>query len=145
MPDPVVVAYDPDQVSALDEQHHHIRQVVYALQATDDVRAAAVLLRQLGGLLRPHFAEEERPGGMLDSMSSAAVGQERVVASIRREHRAIALATEAALLDAEVCLEGPMAATLRRARELCDAILEHERRESDAFLDAIYAEPGGSE
>lgn len=145
MPDPVVVAYDPGLVSTLDEQHHHIRQVVFALQATDDVRVAATLLRQLDGLLQPHFVEEERPGGMLDSMSAAPVSQDRVVASIVREHRAIALATEAALLEAETCMEGPMAASLQRARELCEAILEHERREGEAFLDAIYAEPGGSE
>ncbi|GDX79317.1 hypothetical protein LBMAG42_11280 [Deltaproteobacteria bacterium] len=143
MPDPAVVAYDPDLVSTLDEQHHHIRQVVYALQATDDVRLAAVLLRQLESLLRPHFVEEQRPGGMLDSMAATAVAQDRVVASIVREHREITLATEAALADTQSCLDGPVADTLRRARAVCDAVLEHQRREGDAFLDAIYAEPGG--
>ncbi len=145
MPDPIVVAPDPGRLSTLDEQHHHIRQVVFALQTTDDVRVAAALLRQLDTLLRPHFLEEERPGGMLDSMAGAAIAQERVVASIVGEHRSIALATAEALAAAHACLEGPVAGVLLTARELCEVLLNHERREGDAFLDAIYAEPGGSE
>ena len=46
---------------------------------------------------------------------------------------------------AQACLDGPVAGVLHQARALCDRILEHERRESEAFLDAIYAEAGGSE
>lgn len=143
MPDPIVVAYDPGLVSALDEQHYRIRQVVFALQETDDLGVAAACLRQLEVLLRSHFEAEERVGGMLDCMTASAAAQDRVVASIIDEHRAIVVAVEAALADANAALEGSRPASLLQARVLCGVLLEHQRREGDAFLDAIYGEPGG--
>lgn len=132
-------------LNTIEEQHDAIRDVVSVLRSTRDLRVLLTHLVELDKMLRPHFAEEERPGGLLDSLSSSAISQHRVIAQIRADHRTLALGAVTAIRDAQECLDGPVAQVFQRAHELCDQILIHEWRESEAALDAIYAESGGSE
>lgn len=134
-----------DLVSLIEDQHDDIRSVVDALQATDDVRAVAGLLAELEVLLQPHFAEEERPGGMLESIGDSVASRDRVVAAIRSDHLQLTNAAHEAIRATRACLDGPVADVLAKARDLCARIQSHERRESEAFLAAVQGESTDNE
>lgn len=128
----------------IEVQHRAIRRVVDSLAACEDLGVAITLLQRLDALLAVHFNEEEAPGGLLEDMLNSAQFQDRAVDNLRHEHELIARENREILAAARACIAGPVAEVLRRSKALCGTIQAHERRETDAYLDAIYAEAGGS-
>lgn len=126
-------------------QHGSLRALLADLDDVEDLRRAVRLLEALRAELGPHFAEEERPGGLFDAVVAAAYGQERAVEALRHEHVALAEELDGTLEQARACLRGPVAAALRRAAQVSARVRAHERKESAAWLEATYAESGGSE
>jgi hypothetical protein len=129
----------------IEDPHGSLRTLVAELGETQDLRRAGDLLAALQAELGPHFREEERAGGLFDTLSAAAYGQERAVEELRHEHVLLAAEVEATLAQVRATLRGPVGAVLRRAALLAERIRAHERKESTAWLGAIYAESGGSE
>ncbi len=140
MPSPHSVEPEPALPATVSEQHRAIREVVARLQRATDLLVVAALLQELDGMLRAHFIEEERPGGLIDAIGSSAAPQHRELARIMVDHRALEVSTKQAMRATQECIEGPVEQVLRLARRLCDEIVSHEQRETQAALAAIAAE-----
>lgn len=126
-------------------QHRTFLELLAVIEDTDDVRRATALLEDLVRELDAHFAEEERPGGLLDGILGAAYSQDRAVEGFRREHLELMAEAKATLAAARQCLRAPVSNVLRRASLLAVHLRGHEQRESAADVEALYAESGGSE
>ncbi|OGK99280.1 MAG: hypothetical protein A3I14_17525 [Candidatus Rokubacteria bacterium RIFCSPLOWO2_02_FULL_73_56] len=124
------------------EQHRHIRQLaerlgdaadlVQLLQRLQEFRSAAVL----------HFGDEEAPEGFFEVVRSRAGRHLDKLQHLEREHQAFLGEIDGLAERARAVLAGPVAELLRLAGELARQLNDHEARENELLLDALYLDLG---
>jgi hypothetical protein len=123
-------------------QHRTIQDAARQMESARDLDE---LLRRLAGfraLLVPHFASEEAPEGYFDVVRSHASCHVGWVDEFGREHRAFLAEIDQLSERARACIAGPVAEILRQAADLTRRLREHEARENDLLIDALYVDIG---
>jgi Hemerythrin HHE cation binding domain len=125
---------------AVAEEHATIKQLVEALTTTKDLGEIDRLLTRLSTCLQDHFAMEEAPRGLIQSLAEK---NPAVADRLRKDHERLRATLASTHQDALACLSGPVASVLGRVRELAESILEHEAVESEQLATTLYTDLGG--
>ena len=88
---------------------------------------------------------EEAPGGFFDSVRGAAPRFGATIEALREDHRLFLKDVDALATGARACLAGPVAEVLKQAAELGRRLRDHETREGEVLLDALYDDVGETE
>jgi hypothetical protein len=148
-------AQEPDEQLWLrvERAHRQIRHIV-ALESAEggSLSRTRALLETFPDLLREHFADEERPNGLFDSLRAVRPDVDFKLKFLEQEHREILQAVEELrrLVEEMEQLEEPEARELHlaqiqeRTAVLMRRVRHHELAESRLVVDIDYMEEGGS-
>ncbi len=131
-----------DATQAISDQHKDIRDVLTTLDQTSQLSDVLVLLRELKEVLIPHFAEEERPGGLYETVLTGAPRNAGQLDRLLAEHRELLVELEGLIEQIQLCLAGPVAEAITRARTLQARLRAHEESEGSIVADALYQDLG---
>lgn len=140
------VPADPPTDSArreIEEDHRFLREAVYKLRHTRDLRALVPQLEDLRGLLARHFAREEAADGLHAAVERAAPHRVNRVDELFREHGEILSDVEALLSATRELVAGPLATVLAGVRRVAGKLHEHEAAETDLFGEAVVGDDLG--
>jgi hypothetical protein len=139
-------------VSRVVDTHRRIRSDLEVLDTSEDLAEIRAVVGELPGLLKEHFHDEERPGGLFDELLSLRPVFDSKLKYLRGEHREIiqaldGLQREIAAMD-DVHRIGDDEQRLDHIRMSAASFLKlihhHERIESRLVADTFYSENGGS-
>lgn len=136
---------DPSTASAeqqVVDEHQHVQEIRRRLQNAPDLVDLLQRLHEMRALLEPHFLGEEAQDGFFDLIRARASRHLGMVESFREDH--VAFLSEIDRLAARVreCLAGPVAQVLDEARNFARRLDEHEARENNLLIDAMYNDSG---
>ncbi len=133
---------DHEGPGGIEEQHADIRKVLLALDESTHLADVLAVLRRLRGVLVPHFAAEERPGGLYESVLA---GAPRIAGQLDRllaEHTELLIELDDVLDEIQTCLTGPVARIMRRTQGLKERLSLHEEAEGEVVAEALYQDLG---
>jgi hypothetical protein len=139
-------------VSHIQHTHERIRRDLEALAEVETTDEIGEIIDDLSVLLREHFGDEEKPGGLFDELCSLRPTIDSQLKFLRGEHREIVQALEgiqAEIREAEqVTQAGELELRCDHTRTSAAAFIQlirhHERIESQLVRDTYYTEDGGS-
>ena len=126
----------------IEEEHRLLRDAVYKLRHTRDLRALVPQLEDLHALLLRHFAREEAADGLHAAVERTAPHKVNRVEELFREHRELLAEVAALRAAAREYLEGPLATVLAGIREVAGKLHQHEVAETDLFAEAVNEDLG---
>jgi hypothetical protein len=124
------------------EQHRHIRLLAERVKTAPDLVQLLQCLREFRAAAVLHFADEEAPEGFFEIVRSRAGRHLDTVQRFEREHQTLLGEIDRVAERARECLAGPVADILRVASELAHQLNDHEARENELLLDALYIDLG---
>jgi hemerythrin-like domain-containing protein len=138
-------------VSQIQNTHRRIRSDLEVLEKSDDLDQIGAAVSDLPGLLKGHFQDEEKQGGLFEELESLRPGVRSQLKQLRLEHRKITHALEGLerrLREAKTNPDGE----LQRLRDeirvgkatFLQLLHQHERVESGLVAEVYYTEDGGS-
>jgi hypothetical protein len=125
-------------VDAHTAEHIGVRQLLAALCEATAPGDMARLLDAVDQMLAPHFAREEGPGGIFDTLLAANPGLHGTVREFNADHRRFM----AELSDLRVAVRIDAEASRPRVRALCEDLSSHEAAENEAVAEALYSDIG---
>ena len=139
-------------VSRVEESHQRIRNDLEALDKCDDVAEIRAIVDELPDLLKEHFRDEEKPGGLFDELEALSPVFDSQLKFLRQEHREIMQALEALQRQFREVDDVIQVGELEQRHDhirvskaaLLQLIRHHERIESRLVADTYYTEDGGS-
>jgi len=132
--------------------HQRIRSDLGVLEKSDDLDQIRAVVDDLSDLLKEHFQDEEKAGGLYEELLSLRPVLDSQLEVLREEHREIMQALEALhrqlhelnkVTEADD-LEERRGQIRVRASVFLQLIHLHERVESRLVADTYYIEDGGS-
>jgi Hemerythrin HHE cation binding domain len=125
-------------------QHRELREMLGAIEGTDELTRLLPLLEQLRDELREHFSDEEREdGGLADAVGSSAPRHLRRLGALLSEHRRLLETIDELIVRGRTLVDGPVRDLERDARALSRELKRHEAQETELLTDAVYADIGG--
>lgn len=124
------------------DQHRALAAKVRRLKENIHLDELVELLDELAPELRHHFAEEEDPAGIFQTIGDFGPHFSNAVERIKREHKEMLSTTEDLAEVARSCLKGPIARIVRDASELADRLEQHEVRETELLAEAMNTDLG---
>jgi len=138
-------------VSQIESTHQRIRSDLEVLEKSDDLGRIGAAVGDLPGLLKGHFRDEERPGGLYEELESLRPALSSQLKQLRLEHRKITRALESLgrlLREAGMNPDGELQQLRDEIRvgkaTFLQLIHRHERLESRLVAEIYYTEDGGS-
>ena len=139
-------------VSHIVDTHARIRSDLEVLDKSEEMSEIRVVVDDLPGLLKEHFRDEEKPGGLFDELRSLRPVFEAQLKFLREEHKEILEAVEGlhrqlGAADDEVqagVREQRHDHIVTSAAAFVALIRHHERIESRLVAATYYSEDGGS-
>lgn len=139
-------------ISRVQQTHERIRGDLEALVEVEQVDQIGAIIDDISILLKEHFEDEERPGGLFDELRSLRPTIDTQLKFLRGEHREIMEVLEGIrteIREAEqVAYAGELEQRHDHIRTSANAfvllIRHHERIESQLVRDTYYTEDGGS-
>jgi len=139
-------------VSRIVDSHQRIRSDLEVLGKSDDVNEIRAVVDDLPELLKEHFRDEEKPGGLFDELESLRPVFDSQLKFLRREHREIIEALEGLHREFQEADEVTQVGELEQrhdhirvsAAAFLQLIRHHERIESRLVANTYYTEDGGS-
>lgn len=134
------------------QAHAQIRDLLEQADPSSELAGVRGLLEQLPELLREHFDDEEREGGLFDALRARQPSVDSQLKSLRQEHRSILGRVETLesylerldRIDDPAERHGQMERIQREAEDLIGQVRRHERAESRLTGDVLYVDEGGS-
>jgi len=145
MTDPAGEGAIPSVTAQAIEDHRRIREVTERLAHAQSLVDLLRRLQDLRLLMASHFTDEEAEGGFFDIIRTHASRHLGAVRQLEREHEVLLAEMDRLAEGARACLAGPVAEILKQAREFARRTQEHEARENELLLDALYVDVGGGE
>jgi hypothetical protein len=127
------------------EEHRKIRELTERLGHAPSLVELLRRLQELRSFMAPHFTDEEAPGGFFDVVRTQASRHLGTVQQLETEHAALLGELDRLAEGARACLVGPVAEILKQAREFARRLHEHEARENELLIDALYVDVGGGD
>ncbi len=134
-----------DAEAQLLAEHHRIRDLLRAIEASADLPELLRRLAEARPLLAAHFRAEEAADGFYDLVRSLAPRQLALLDCLQAEHRRFLAEIDGLAERVRACLAGPVAALLAEARTLAGRVRAHEAREDELLLDTLYTDLGHGE
>jgi hemerythrin-like domain-containing protein len=139
-------------VSRIVETHRRIRSDLAVLEKSDKASEIRSVVEDLPGLLKEHFEDEEKPGGLFDELATLHPVCDSQLESLRREHREILEALEGLQRQFQEADRVSQVGELEQrydhifgsASAFIELIRHHERIESLLVANTYYTEDGGS-
>jgi len=139
-------------VSRIVDTHSRIRSDLDVLDKSEEMSEIRAVVDDLPGLLKEHFQDEEKPGGLFDELQSLRPVFDAQLKFLREEHREILQALEGlhrqlGAADDEVqagVREQRHDHIVTSAAAFVELIRHHERIESRLVAATYYSEDGGS-
>jgi hemerythrin len=139
-------------VSRVADSHARIRRDLDALAETEDVAEIRAIVEVLPELLKDHFEDEEKPGGLFDELESLRPVIDSQLKFLRQEHREILEILEGLRRRFREADEVTQVGELEQrhdhirvsAASFMQLIRHHERIETRLVADTYYTEDGGS-
>ena len=139
-------------VSRIVDTHQRIRSDLEVLEKSDDLSQIGAAVGDLPELLKEHFQDEEKRGGLYDEIESLRPVLGSQLNVLRQEHLEITRALkglERLLREVDELKPGAELQQLHddirvRKATFLRLIHQHERVESDLVADTYYTEDGGS-
>ena len=132
--------------------HRRIRSDLRVLEKSDDLGEIGAAVGELPELLKEHFRDEEKPGGLFDEIASLRPVAASQLALRREEHREITRALKDLQRQLGALGELDQGGGRQRLHDdirvskarFLQLIHQHERVESRMVADTYYTEDGGS-
>lgn len=139
-------------VSLVENSHARIRSSLDALDETQDVDEIRAIVCDLPELLKEHFEDEERPGGLFDELGSLRPTIDSQLEFLKQEHREILRTLEGLQEQIRGADEATQVGELEQRHDhirmsaacFMQLIRHHERIEARLVTDTYYTENGGS-
>jgi hemerythrin len=139
-------------VSLVENSHARIRSNLEALEEAQDVDEIRAIVCDLPELLKEHFEDEERPGGLFDELGSLRPTIDSQLKFLRQEHREILQTLEGLQERIREADEATQVGELEQRHDhirmsaacFMQLIRHHERIETRLVTDTYYTEDGGS-
>jgi hypothetical protein len=140
-------------LARIEETHRHIVNFyLKELAAAQDLGRIRELVDPLPELLSKHFADEEGPDGLFDSLRARRPALDSGLKSLQREHRKVLKAVEALrqqvqeadLLEREDDRRERLSDIRKETSAFMRIVRRHERTETRLVSDTYYTEEGGS-
>jgi hemerythrin-like domain-containing protein len=139
-------------VSRIQDTHQRIRSDLGVLERSDDLGQIGAAVGELPELLKEHFRDEEKPGGLFDEIEALRPSLSSQLERLRQEHGEITRALEGLQGRLREVDETNPGGDLQELRDLIrvgkaaflQLIHQHERVESRLVADIYYTEDGGS-
>ena len=139
-------------VLRIEDSHRRIRNDLRVLEKRDDLGQIGEAVDDLPGLLKEHFREEEKPGGLFEEIQSLRPRLRSRLDRLRQEHREIMRALQGLQRRLREVDEMTRRGELQRLHDdirlskaaFLKLIHQHERVESGLVADTYYMEDGGS-
>ena len=139
-------------VSRIVDTHERIRGNLDVLDKSDDVNEIRIVVDDLQDLLKEHFRDEEKPGGLFDELESLRPAFDSQVEFLRGEHEEILRSLEDLQRQFKEADEVSQVGELEQrhdhilvsATAFLQLIRHHERIESRLVANTYYTEDGGS-
>jgi hypothetical protein len=139
-------------VSRIVDTHTRIRSDLEVLDKSEGIGEIRAVVEGLPGLLKEHFRDEEKPGGLFDELRSLRPVFDAQLKFLREEHREILEALEGLHRELDAVDEEVQAGVreqrhdhiLTSAAAFVELIRHHERIESRLVAATYYSEDGGS-
>jgi len=126
------------------EDHQDLRQALVKLRQTSELTLLLPQLARLRAELQEHFELEEGDEGLAQAIGESAPHHLNRLSKLFEEHVAMLAAVDGIIDQAEVCLQGPVAAVLRDVTRLCGQLEEHEANETQLLTEAVFTDLGTS-
>lgn len=132
---------DGESLNKIANEHRELRRTLELLEDAREPHLLASLLGHLNGQLTAHFAEEEDEDGLAAIVQQAAPHHLVHLDRLFREHREFEsrIGDLAGRFDA---INRELDGVRESIRELCQALRDHEERESSLITDAVYTDIG---
>jgi anion-transporting ArsA/GET3 family ATPase len=138
-------------VSRVEDSHRRIQRDIQALGKLEHPRDIGAIADELVELLKEHFEDEEKAGGLFDELEALCPTVDSQLKFLRGEHREIMQALEdlrGQVREAqEVHLKAQFPQRADRIRTSAAAFVQlihhHERIESRLVADTYYSDEGG--
>lgn len=139
-------------VLRIEDTHQRIRSDLEVLEKRDDLGQIGDAVNDLPRLLKEHFRDEEKLGGLYDEIASLRPRLGSQLEILRQEHREIIGALQGLLGQLRRVDEMTRSGELPRLHDdirvskavFLKLIHQHERVESRLVADTYYMEDGGS-
>jgi len=140
-------------LARIEETHRRIVNFyLKELAAAQDLGRIRELVEPLPEMLSNHFADEEGPDGLFDSLRARRPTLDSGLKSLQREHRKVLKAVEelrqkvqeADLLEREDDRRERLTDIRKQASAFMRIVRRHERTETRLVSDTYYTEEGGS-
>lgn len=131
-----------DMTGRILEDHQSIKEAMARLQQAPDLHELLKRLEEFRRLVVPHFAQEVAPGGFFETLRARTARHFGRLAELEREHWELLDTIDGLDREARACLAGPVAAILEKAGALAAKLGEHEARENELLIDAMYTDIG---
>jgi hemerythrin len=139
-------------VSLVENSHARIRSNLEALEEAQDVDEIRAIVCDLPGLLKEHFGDEEKPGGLFDELGSLRPTIDSQLNFLRQEHREILQTLEGLQEQIREADEATQVGELEQRHDhirmsaacFMQLIRHHECIEARLVTDTYYTEDGGS-
>ena len=139
-------------VSRIVDTHRQIRSDLEVLEKSDEVSEIRIVVDGLPELLRAHFDEEEKPGGLFDELATLRPVFDSQIKYLLGEHQEIMEAIEGLRRQFQEADDVSDAGVLEQRHDhirmsavaFVQLIRHHERIESRLVAATYYSENGGS-
>jgi hypothetical protein len=139
-------------VTHVQDSHARIRQDVDALAHVTEIDQIRAIVDDLPELLKQHFRDEEKPGGLFDELESLRPIIDSQLKFLREEHQEILEALEGLQRQFREADEVIQVGELEQRHDhirmsagtFLQLIRHHERIESRLVAETYYTEDGGS-
>jgi uncharacterized coiled-coil DUF342 family protein len=121
---------------ALREEHRELEQLMGLLEEANDLSALVSSADALRQALTLHFAHEEHPGGLYDSLKICVPEHRRELAQLVEDHRQMGAALWQLYRRARE-LDARFQGLRTEVAQLVAALREHERREHELAKQAV--------
>jgi hemerythrin len=125
-------------------EHQEIMELTSRMENTTDQAELLDSLQRLRPLFERHFAREEGLEGLHGDIQEHAPQEAAAIDQLKDDHRQLLADVSALEAQVKACQEGPIKE--KEIRTSCNRFLrmlkEHEARENDVFLDAIWTDLG---
>jgi Hemerythrin HHE cation binding domain len=145
---PMTIEKSPSSSSSNDTreqilaEHRQIRDLVKKIEDTPDLAELHSGLQQLQPLFEQHFAREEALDGLHSGMRDRAPQQSAAIDALKEDHRQLLAEVAALRARVKACLDGPIQEIETSCTSFISRLKEHEARENEVFLDAIWTDLG---
>ncbi len=123
-------------------QHRHLRELTDLLTGAQELSDLLRRLQEFRSAIVAHFAAEEAPEGFFQIVGSRASRHLEAIQRFEAEHYALLDDVDRLAARARECLAGPVAGILQYAGEIARRLQDHEARENDMLIDALYEDLG---